>query len=209
VGRRSLSEVRRVQILEALYRCLADYGLEGATISRIAGEAEMTPSLVMHYFRNKDEMIVELVELILQRYEETFLPRLGEIDDPGERLRTIIDTIFGTEWDRLVDMGVFTACYSLSFRNQRVRESFRKMYLRLREVLIAELGGLMEDAVMVRADPGKLADLVISLLEGFDFYKYVMGDAIELEGLGAFFKENAWEILTAGGRGQRSEAGTA
>ncbi len=107
------------------------------------------PSLIIHYFSTKEEMIVAPVDYMLDMYEEAFLPRLQEIADPEEKLEAAIDAIFGMEWARLVDGGVLYACYSLSFRNPRVRESFQKTYSRLHEILVEETEDLMHKGAMV------------------------------------------------------------
>jgi AcrR family transcriptional regulator len=189
--------IRRQEILENFYTVLAEEGLEGASISKIAARMGINPSLIMHYFSTKEEMIVELVDFMLDMYEEAFLPALKEIEDPEKKLEATIDAIFGLDWARLVDNSVFYAFYSLSFRNGRVKESFQRMYSRLREVLVDEIGDLMEKGIIVKADPGKLADLIISLLEGYDFYRGVMEEEERFDELSQFLKENALAILRA------------
>ena len=76
-------------------------------------------------------MVVALVDYILGMYEEAFLPGLRESEDPEERM-TAAGAIFGSDWAGLVDNGVFYACYPLGFRNRRVKESFKRMYSRMR-----------------------------------------------------------------------------
>lgn len=192
---RDKAETRKKEILENFHAVLAEEGLEGASMAKIASRMGIHPSLIIHYFSNREEMVVELVDFMLAKYEEAFLPRFREIDDPMERLHAIIDAIFGQDWARLVDAGVFYACYSLSLRNDRVRDSFKEMYTKLHEVLQKEIGDLMRMGMIVKADPGKLADLIISLLEGYDFYRRVMDDDARFDELGRFLGENALAIL--------------
>jgi AcrR family transcriptional regulator len=191
------AELRKQEILENFYEVLKEEGLEGASIAKIAARMDIHPSLIIHYFSTKEELIVALVDSILEKYEDTYLPALQEIEDPEKRLEATIDAIFGLDWARLVDAGVFYACYSLSFRNQRVKDSFRRMYSRLREILIDEIIVLMDKKVILEADAGKLADLVITLLEGYDFYRGVMEDDERFDELSRFLKQNALAILKA------------
>ena len=191
------AEIRRREILENFYEVLKQEGLEGASIAKIAARMDIHPSLIIHYFSTKEEMIVALVDSILEKYEETFLPALQEIEDPEERLEAAIDAIFGLDWARLVDAGVFYTCYSLSFRNPRVKESFQRMYSRLREILVEEINVLIDRKVILEADAGKLADLVITLLEGYDFYRGVMEDDERFDELSRFLKQNALAIMKA------------
>ncbi len=191
------AEARKKEILENFYAVLAEEGLEGASMGKIASRMGIHPSLIVHYFSNKEEMVVELVDYMLAMYEDTFLPRLQRIADPDERMLAAIDAIFGQDWAKLVDISVFYSCYALCFRNQRVKASFQRMYSRLREVLVEEMSELMDLGVVVRADPGKFADLIISLLEGYDFYRGLMEDDRRFDELSRFLKENALAVLRA------------
>ncbi|GEM_PF-453591 len=192
-------EARRKEILEVFHDVLSCEGLEGASMSKVASRMGVAPSLIMHYFPSKEEMVVALVDHILARYEETFLPRLRGIGDPEERLRAATDLLLGPEWPGLVDEAVFYACYSLGFRDRRVRESFRRMYARLREVLAEEIAALMDEGAVVRGDPWNAADLVITLLEGYDFYRGVMEGEKHFEDFGRFLRETVLTLLGTGG----------
>ena len=200
---RDKAEIRKREILENFYQVLVEEGLEGSSIGKIAARMGIHPSLIIHYFSTKDEMIVELVELILKEYEETFLPRLEEKKDPEERLNAALDAIFGLDWNRLVDMGAFSACYSLSFRNERVRASFQRMYSTLREYLVKEIAYYMEMGLVARADPERLADLIIALMEGYSFYRAVMDNEHRFDELSQFLRENALAILRVEQRSAR------
>jgi len=193
------SETRKKEILDNFYTVLAEEGLEGASIAKVAGRMGINPSLVIHYFSTKEEMVVALVDRVLEMYEQTFIPQLSGIEDPQDRMEAAADTFFGSDWAQLVDHGVFYACYSLSFRNQRVRQSLQRMYSRLRELLMAEMGDLMEKGVIIKADPGLLADLVISLLEGYDFYRWIIEDKKQRQEFCGFLKESLLGMLRANG----------
>ncbi len=185
---------RRKEILENFYAVLASEGLEGASIAKIADRMGVNPSLIIHYFSTKEEMVVALVDHILAMYESVFLPRLREIEDPQERLEAAADGFFGADWAGLVDPGVFYACYSLGFRNPRVKESFRKMYGKLRGVLTEEIAALIEAGVVPGGDSGKLAGLVIAVLEGYDFYRCMLDEG-EADEFGRFCRESLLAVL--------------
>lgn len=63
MGRPSLAVQRRQQILEAVDRCLLEHGLAGTTVARIAQAASVQPSLIAHYFGNKDGLLNEALAL--------------------------------------------------------------------------------------------------------------------------------------------------
>lgn len=68
MGRRSLREQRRAELIAAFARVLARQGFAGATIAAVADEADVTPSLVHHYFIDKNEMLAGLVADLMDRF---------------------------------------------------------------------------------------------------------------------------------------------
>lgn len=186
---------RKRNILENYYALLAREGLEGASINRLANLMGISPSLIVHYFPNKEELVAALVENILETYEKAFLPAARGILDPEKKPEAAADIPFGEACLGSIDKGVFYACYSLSFRNRRVRDGFRRMYSRLREILAQELGELMASGHIAESDPALAAELVIALLEGRDFYRSVVEDDRRLEKYEKFLGEKVMEML--------------
>jgi AcrR family transcriptional regulator len=68
MGRRSLRRERRAALIAAFARVLARHGFAGATIAAVANEAAVTPSLVHHYFTDKNELLAGLVAELLERF---------------------------------------------------------------------------------------------------------------------------------------------
>lgn len=55
-------EDRREQILDAAVRVFADKGFDKATNKDIASEAGITPGLIYHYFKNKEDLLRAILE---------------------------------------------------------------------------------------------------------------------------------------------------
>ena len=68
MGRRSLAEERRVQILEAAARCIAEHGVEGATQERIAAAAGMSRPHIRHYVGNRGDLLDAVWARIIAPY---------------------------------------------------------------------------------------------------------------------------------------------
>lgn len=64
---------RRAQIISGAISAIADHGYERATIQRIATQCDITPGLIHYHFKNKQEILVavldELSARLLARYE--------------------------------------------------------------------------------------------------------------------------------------------
>lgn len=91
--RPSLKSERQTQILDAYGRCIARYGVEGATLERIASEANMARALIRHNVGNRDELLDRFVDRFLEESEwlsEQMVQALSE-QDMG---RALIDGLF-------------------------------------------------------------------------------------------------------------------
>lgn len=93
MARPSLKDQRREEILNAFARCVARYGLEGATLEKIATEAGIARPAVRHFVGNRDELVEALTAHVKKDYalklDALFasMPRVG-------RVETIVDVLF-------------------------------------------------------------------------------------------------------------------
>lgn len=91
--RPSRKDQRRTQILDAFEICVARYGVEGASLERIAEEASLARPLIRHNVGNRDDLLDALVERFLDRSKASMQQLLQAL--PSEnRLATLIDWLF-------------------------------------------------------------------------------------------------------------------
>jgi TetR/AcrR family transcriptional repressor of bet genes len=78
---------RRHELIEATLDCIAELGLEGATVRRIAIRAGVTAGLVRHYFAGKEQMVADAYRSVVT----TFAAKATDIEgNPDQRLRQFI-----------------------------------------------------------------------------------------------------------------------
>lgn len=63
-------EATRTAILDATGELIAEKGLDGFTISEIARRCSVNRSLIYHYFKERENLIVETIGHIMARYED-------------------------------------------------------------------------------------------------------------------------------------------
>lgn len=71
---------RRAEITLAFARVLAQNGYARATIARVAAEARVAPGLVHHHFRNKEDLLASLLDMLLARFRKRTHDRAAEED---------------------------------------------------------------------------------------------------------------------------------
>ncbi|NHN48427.1 TetR family transcriptional regulator [Halostella sp. JP-L12] len=87
----------RAAIMQATYRALCEHGYAGLTIQRIGDEFSKSKSLLYHHYDGKDDLLLDFLSFMLDRYRET-VPR-WESEDPEPRLRSLIDYVVPVDID--------------------------------------------------------------------------------------------------------------
>lgn len=82
MGRKNVSKERRAQIIEAFATILANHGFTNSTMLAIASQAELSPGLLHHHFRNKKEILRELIITLEKTFNSRFTERLNNNEDP-------------------------------------------------------------------------------------------------------------------------------
>ena len=168
--KRSNAENRIPEILESYYQVILDLGFEGASIGKVAKNMDIHPSLIIHYFKSKENMNIELVKLIIEKFNSPQFLKLDHIQDLTERFTKLIDVLFSFDWSRTVHPTVFYAFYYLSFRNPSIKERFQKMFMDFRDYLTDEFRFYKKAGIIFVDDPQKAADMVVTLVEGLEFH---------------------------------------
>jgi AcrR family transcriptional regulator len=92
MGRKSLAEIRRGEILAAFERCITRYGMD-VSLELVADEAGMRRSIIRHYIGNRDVLVNQLIERIAQGYLAQIEDMLGPAAD-ALNVETLLDTLF-------------------------------------------------------------------------------------------------------------------
>ena len=92
--RLSIEQIRRKELSEAAYEALQVWGLPGTTLVRVAVKAGVSKGIVLHYFRNKDELIEAAMRRANAALRDEVVRRLARSRTPRERLDAIIEGNF-------------------------------------------------------------------------------------------------------------------
>lgn len=192
------ADLRKPEILESYYQVIIQKGLEGASISKIAERLDIHPSLIIHYFKNKENMKLELVELLIEKYEAPGFLTFDHIENDEDRFTALMDTLFSFEWSRTVDPGVHFGFYYLSFRSDAIKERFKRMFSRFREYLQEELVYFNNKGIINISDAKKAAGVIMTLMEGLEFHAQFLANGHPFEDFAQSAKNTALLALKSG-----------
>ncbi|MEX2231257.1 MAG: TetR family transcriptional regulator [Cyclobacteriaceae bacterium] len=180
MGRKSLKPLRQKGIIQAFYKVARKEGLENASIAKVAAVLEVNPSLVIHYFSTKQDLIHGLIEYILERYRLLYNPE-NSTSNPKERLIKIIRNLFSRKWNKLFDDGVFYSSYALIFRDKTLKEHYKNLHDDLRSLLKDALQEAKDNDLIEVEDVETTADLIFIFIEGAYYYLSMVSDKVEYQ----------------------------
>ncbi|MBN2050168.1 MAG: TetR family transcriptional regulator C-terminal domain-containing protein [Spirochaetales bacterium] len=193
---RSLAEIRRQEIMEHFYAVVSEEGFDGASLAKVANRMGVNPSLLLHYFGSRDQMVMEFVDFIISRYEKVYIDILKDITDPAEKLEILMDRFFARDWAELVGDRAFYECYALSLSHPDIKKRFTTFYRKFRDTLAVELSGLIGKGFLPEIDPGRAADFLIVMMEGKDFYNNIAPDQEDFASIRKHLKSITYTVLT-------------
>ena len=89
-----MAEETRERIMDATYRALCTHGYAALTMQDIADESECSKSLLHYHFDTKEDLLVELLDHLLERFEARV--SATDTDDPRDQLVDLVDVfLFG------------------------------------------------------------------------------------------------------------------
>lgn len=168
MGRKSLKEIRQKEILKSFYQVSKTEGLENASIAKVAANLDVNPSLVIHYYKTRDELLVAMVSYILERYLAIY-KNDGEINTK-EKLIGLIDNLFSRKWNRLFDDGVFYSSYALIYRNKNFRKQFKNLHDLLRQQLVQAFTEANKNHITSIEDVVQTSEIIFAIIEGAYYY---------------------------------------
>jgi AcrR family transcriptional regulator len=161
-GRDIAGSPTAVRILEAAKKILSERGYSKLTLQAIEEESGEYRALVAYYFGSKQGLVDAIIDSLMDAEDEALRERLEGIEEPEERVRTLIDE----QRQISADWRGFRAFYELLphiMRDDRLREDLAADYAKSRELDRQTLaaGGRGGDQ-----DLGKLAALSVAVVEG-------------------------------------------
>jgi phenylpropionate dioxygenase-like ring-hydroxylating dioxygenase large terminal subunit/AcrR family transcriptional regulator len=94
-GEERLDVRRRRELIEAAITSIAEYGLSGTTVAKVANAAGLSPGIVNFYFQSKDALLLATLQCVAEEFERRRLATLERAgDDPVCKLEAIIENDF-------------------------------------------------------------------------------------------------------------------
>lgn len=136
VPRQARSRRTRESILEAAVACFEAQGYDETTMAMIAGRAGVGVGTVYQYFRDKRELLLELLDRSVREQADVVIgfldPESWRGIDPRETVRELIEVVFEVQKIR---PGIQRILWERYFKDEDFHRPFEVMRARIREAI--------------------------------------------------------------------------
>jgi AcrR family transcriptional regulator len=195
MGRKSLKEARRLEIIQVFYKVAKKEGYENTSIAKIAKVMDINPSLIIHYFETKEDLTYELIDHILERYLLIYTIKHKGLATIADLQRTI-EMLFSKKWNLLFDDGLFYTFYALAFREKKIKQKYKVILDALRAGLSTMIAQCNEQSLTKINDPQAVADFIFVLVDGAYFYLSMESDKKAYSERLEAYKQRAYDALS-------------
>ncbi|NJN73808.1 MAG: TetR family transcriptional regulator [Limnothrix sp. RL_2_0] len=157
---------RRSQVALAAMKLIAEQGLQKTSLRAIAHELGCTTGVLTHYFRNKDELLLFLLEVVMERLAEKMAITVQDVEGI-DRLTVMMLAVFPTTDELKQIWRVWLAFVGYMPGHVGLMEEHKTLYQEFKTSLKNELTALVETgAIATDLDLDFEAAAWIALMDG-------------------------------------------
>ena len=160
------ASARQAEIVDATITVIARDGLAGTSLRTIAREIGYTTGVLMHHFRDKEELLVAAADAVFRPFEDLLAEALSS-DDAFEGLRRICVIPLPTTKAKRAVPRIYAQVLASAESEPAFAKAFGKRYGAIRDGVRTLLAnGQRSGAFRSDFDPAVQCDLLCALVDG-------------------------------------------
>lgn len=199
--RSDIFDIRRAQLTSATYNVVSKKGYYNFTIKDIAQEAGMSTGLIHYYFKNKQDLLLNLLREINRNIRASLQQDLEHLSDPIDRLAAFIERACNLVMQEKNYFYVLLDFWTQLNHNERMRTAIQKLYTSYRDVCSEILNEGIELGKFNNIDVRYTATMIVSMVQGLIIQYVIDPDAFDYAHYAHKIKNQIIEtILNKGGQ---------
>ena len=89
-----MKEIRKDQVIAATIQCIVDKGLAKMSVKDISAQAGVSTGIIYHYFKNKEDLLLQVLKESFRKSHEQVMSTVGELTDPMAKLSAHMENIY-------------------------------------------------------------------------------------------------------------------
>jgi len=161
-----ISRMRRSQLTKAAYKVVGRKGYYNFTIRDIAREAGLSAGLVHYYFKDKQDLLLNLLKEMNSNLKFFLNKALSELTSPADKLLAFCDQAFDLVEKEKDYFYVLIDFWTQINHNARIRQANMKLFQSYRDECAAILNEGVKNGAFIEMDIQYTATVIISLIQG-------------------------------------------
>lgn len=162
-----ISEMRRAQLIRAAYKVVSRKGYYNFTIKDIAKESGLSSGLVHYYFKDKQDLLLNLLKDINSNMKSYLNKELVMTQSPQEKLLTYMDQAFSLAEKEKEYFYVLIDFWTQTKHNPRMRQANNKLMQSYRDECAAIVKeGIAKGVFREEVDVAFAATTIVSVIQG-------------------------------------------
>jgi AcrR family transcriptional regulator len=174
MSRKNVQNERRVQILEALGRCLVKKSFPETSIKEIAKEAGVNHGVLHYYFKSKEDILMNFIDFTLAIYIQKGAEWITGKNLTSMPKKDLIKEIFRYKYetfasDRHLSI-LFNEAMTMAHRNPEIKEKLKNVY----DQWISVVADLLLQAGFDKKISREISREIICIFEGIKIFTEVL-----------------------------------
>jgi len=157
---------RRLALLKAAFREVAEKGFSEVTLDDIARRAGVSKGVTLYYFDSKDALFRELFGWLIDSIHARMREAVGAVEEPVAKVRALVALIFPSPSKNRAFFRAFVDFCGLASRREAFRVVNERFYPGCRDID----GGIVEEGmrrgVFVLRDPKEAGSTMRAIFDG-------------------------------------------
>lgn len=173
--------LRRNQLIKAAYNVVGQKGYYDFTIRDIAQEASMSTGLVHYYFKNKEDLLLNLLKEMNKNILSILNKSISQIHDPQEKLNIFMRQAFDLVTNEKYYSYLVLDFWTQGNKNDRMKRANVKLFKSYRDEVASILKEGVEKGVFVEMDVVYTSAVIISMIQGLIIQYVIDNNAFPYE----------------------------
>ena len=182
VPQQARSRRTREAILEAAIHCFEEQGFDETTTALIARRAGIAVGTLYGYFRDKEQILLELLDTTVAEVADVVIERLSpehwDGADPRDVARGLIDSIFHSQRLR---PGLQRIMWERYFKDEEFRRPFEAIRARIREAILAFADALAAQGLLRDLDRESASYVILNAVQWNATQAFLFGTDDEID----------------------------
>jgi AcrR family transcriptional regulator len=184
------TDIKKARIIECALELLCEQGDKGLTMRQVAVCSKMSLSNVQYYFKNRDALLVGLIDYYLKECNESYDSHLNNVPD-AEKLKRIISLSIGNSESSSV-CNIFKELWAIADRNPIVKNHLNDYYKFFAKKLTNQLK-VLAGPECADQSIDEAVSLILPLIEGYSITKNAI--PLDTEGMITMITNQVMKII--------------